>query len=41
MTHVFQMFGLDSPQSAEALRKIGQVIDARVRGQKDREAVRL
>ena len=41
MTHVFQMFGLDSPQSAEALRKIGQAIDARVRGQKDREAVRL
>jgi len=31
MNHVFQMFGLDSPQSAEALRLIGQVIDERVR----------
>jgi epsilon-lactone hydrolase len=31
MNHVFQMFGLDSPQSAEALRMIGQVIDERVR----------
>jgi epsilon-lactone hydrolase len=41
MTHVFQMFGLDSPQSAEALRRIGQVIDATVLGQKNREAVRL
>ncbi len=41
MTHDFQMFGLDSPQSAEALQKIGQVIDARVRGQKNMEAVRL
>jgi acetyl esterase/lipase len=40
MTHDFQMFGLDSPQSAEALRRIGQVIDARVRGQKNRETVR-
>ena len=31
MNHVFQMFGFDSPQSAEALRMIGQVIDERVR----------
>lgn len=31
MNHVFQMFGPDSPQSAEALRMIGQVIDERVR----------
>jgi monoterpene epsilon-lactone hydrolase len=31
MNHVFQMFGLDAPQSAEALRMIGQVIDERVR----------
>ena len=31
MNHVFQMFGLDSPQSAEALGMIGQVIDERVR----------
>jgi acetyl esterase/lipase len=32
MTHDFQMFGPDAPQSAEALRRIGEVIDARVRG---------
>ena len=31
MNHVFQMFGPDSPQSAEALGMIGQVIDERVR----------
>jgi len=31
MNHVFQMFGPDSPQSAEALRRIGQVIDEKVR----------
>ena|SRR5208283_39609 len=30
MNHVFQLFGFDSPQSAEALRLIGQVIDERV-----------
>jgi len=42
MNHDFQMFGLDSPQSAEALRRIGQVIDVRVRRQKNNmEAVRL
>jgi len=41
MTHVFQMFGFDSPQSSEALRRLGQVIDGRVRGQKNMEAVRL
>jgi acetyl esterase/lipase len=41
MNHVFQMFGLDSPQSAEALQRIGQVIDVRVRGQKNMETVRL
>jgi len=42
MTHDFQMFGFDAPQSAEALRKIGQVIDVRVRGQKNSmETVRL
>ncbi|HYW38661.1 MAG TPA: alpha/beta hydrolase [Terriglobales bacterium] len=40
MTHDFQMFGLDSPQSAEALRRIGQVIEVRVRGQKNMETVR-
>jgi len=31
MNHVFQMFGAYSPQSAEALNRIGQVIDERVR----------
>ncbi len=31
MNHDFQMFGFDSPQSAEALRMIGQVIDERVK----------
>jgi monoterpene epsilon-lactone hydrolase len=42
MNHDFQMFGLDSPQSAEALRRIGQVIDVRVWGQKNNmETVRL
>ncbi|MGB7730361.1 MAG: alpha/beta hydrolase [Candidatus Acidiferrum sp.] len=30
MNHDFQMFGLESPQSAEALRRIGQVIEAKV-----------
>ncbi len=41
MTHDFQMFGLDSPQSADALQRIGQVIEARIRGQKNMEALRL
>ncbi len=40
MTHDFQLFGLESPPSAEALRRIGQVIDARVRGQKNTETVK-
>jgi epsilon-lactone hydrolase len=31
MTHDFQMFGLDAPQSAEALHRVAQVIDERVR----------
>ena len=30
MNHDFQMFGLESPQSAEALRRIGQVIEEKV-----------
>ena len=29
MTHDFQMFGGDAPQSAEALRRISEVVDAR------------
>ena len=40
MTHDFQIFGLDSPPSADALRRIGQVIDVRVRKQMNREAVK-
>ena len=31
MNHVFQIFGPEVPQSIEALRRIGEVIDARVR----------
>lgn len=39
MNHVFQMFGPDVPQSAEALRRIGEVIATRVPGEKRTEAV--
>lgn len=31
MNHVFQMFGMDAPQSSEALRRIGEVIGERAR----------
>ena len=41
MNHNFQLFGRDAPQSAEALRRIGRVIDERVPGQKGMETVRL
>jgi monoterpene epsilon-lactone hydrolase len=41
MNHDFQMFGFDSPQSADALRRIGQVIDVRVREKKKMETVRF
>jgi len=34
MNHDFQMFGLDAPQSAQALWRIGKVIDERVRKKK-------
>jgi monoterpene epsilon-lactone hydrolase len=34
MNHNFQMLGPDSPQSAEALQRIGEVIEERVRVQK-------
>ncbi len=37
MPHDFQMFGLDSPQSAKALRRLGQMIEARVLGQKNKK----
>ena len=39
MTHNFQIFGPEAPQSADALRRIGEVIDARVRGRKRKETV--
>ena len=39
MNHVFQMFGPDVPQSAEALRRIGEVVATRVPGEKRTEAV--
>jgi monoterpene epsilon-lactone hydrolase len=39
MNHDFQMFGPDVPQSAEALRRIAEVIGVRVRGEKKKEAV--
>lgn len=31
MPHIFQVFGPDAPQSAEALERIGQIVDFRVR----------
>jgi len=40
MTHDFQLFGLDSPPSAEALHRIGQVIELKVFGQKNTETVK-
>jgi acetyl esterase/lipase len=40
MPHDFQLFGLDSRPSAEALQRIGHVIDVRVLGQKNMETVR-
>jgi monoterpene epsilon-lactone hydrolase len=39
MNHVFQMFGPDVPQSAEALRRIGEVVEARIGGEQKKEAV--
>jgi len=39
MNHVFQIFAPDVPQSVEALHRIGQVIDARVRNHEAAEAV--
>jgi acetyl esterase/lipase len=39
MNHDFQTFGPDAPQSADALRRIGEVIDIRVRGRQEKEAV--
>ncbi len=39
MNHDFQIFGFDAPQSAEALRRIGEVVDTRVLGRKNPEFV--
>jgi epsilon-lactone hydrolase len=39
MNHDFQIFGPDVPQSAEALRRLGEVIDVGVRGRRHIEAV--
>ena len=41
MTHDFQLFGLDSPPSADALRRLGHVIDARLRGLKKEGTVKV
>lgn len=34
MPHIFQVFGPDVPESAAALKRIGEVIDSRVRSKK-------
>lgn len=39
MNHDFQMLGTGAPQSAEALRRIGEVIDLRVRGREKKRTV--
>jgi len=39
MTHVFQIFGHEAPQSADALRRFGEVIEARDRGRKKKETI--
>jgi epsilon-lactone hydrolase len=39
MNHVFQIFGPYVPQSAQALHRLGEVIDLRVRGRDHRAAV--
>lgn len=39
MNHDFQIFGHDAPQSADALRRIGLVIDAQVRGSEKKETI--
>jgi len=41
MNHVFQMFGPGAPQSAEALRRIGEIIDLRIRKRKKMETVSM
>jgi epsilon-lactone hydrolase len=39
MTHVFQMFGTEAPQSTEALRRIGEVIGSRLQGQNSQKSL--
>jgi hypothetical protein len=39
MPHVFQVFGPDAPQSAEALDRIRDVISLHVRGKKVNDLV--
>lgn len=41
MNHVFQIFGPDAPQSADALRRIGEIVDSRVRKRESTEAVSM
>ena len=39
MNHDFQIFGHEASQSADALRRFGEVIDARARGREKKEAI--
>jgi epsilon-lactone hydrolase len=39
MNHDFQIFAPDAPQSADALRRIGEVIDARLRARNEMETM--
>jgi hypothetical protein len=39
MNHDFQIFGPDASQSADALRRFGEVIDARGRGREKKETI--
>ena len=39
MNHDFQIFGHEASQSADALRRFGEVIEARDRGRKKKETI--
>ena len=41
MNHIFQIFGRHVSQSAQALQRLGEVIDARVRERKERKIVSI